>query len=281
MAETRTIELGPDRSLHAVTAGEGPDVLLVHGALETGHDWLAWPVDRLVAEGCRVTVIDRPGHGLSRRPRFEGTPRAQAEQTREGLEALGIERPIIVSHSYGGIVSLAYAEQFPDAVGALVMVAPIAFPEPRLIEHTLLAPRSIPFFGPLMSTAAELTIDGGMLKLIQKLMFAPQDVPEGWESSFPYDRLLDAAAMVSQGEDMAAILPLAPAGLVNVTRIETPAHILLGTSDMIVEHALQGRLLSRLMPNARITETEGIGHMLHHARPELIVEAVKEALAPA
>ena len=279
MAETRTIELGPDRSLHAVTTGEGPDVLLVHGALETGHDWLAWPVDRLVAEGCRVTVIDRPGHGLSRRPRFEGTPRAQAKQIHEGLEALGIERPVILSHSYGGIASLAYADQFPDAVGALVMVAPIAFPEPRLIEHTLLAPRSIPFFGPLISTAAELTIDRAMLKLIQKLMFSPQDVPDAWESSFPYDRLLDVAAMVFQGEDMAAILPMAPAGLVNVARIETPAHILLGTSDKIVEHALQGRLLGQLMPKAGVTEAQGIGHMLHHARPELVIGAVKEALA--
>jgi pimeloyl-ACP methyl ester carboxylesterase len=35
------------------------------------------------------------------------------------------------------------------------------------------------------------------------------------------------------------------------------------------------------MSNARITEAEGIGHMLHHARPELVIEAVKEALAPA
>ena len=256
-------------------------MLLLHGALETGHDWLVWPVERLVKEGCRVTVIDRPGHGLSRRPRFEGTPRAQAAQIHDGLAELGIERPVILSHSYGGLVSLAYAERFPEAVAALILVGPIAFPEPRLLEHSLLAPRAVPFFGPILSAAADATIDRPMLKLVHKLMFSPQDVPEHWEATFPYDQLLHAAAMVAQGEDAAAILPMAPAGLVDVTRIQTPAHVLVGTSDKIVEQERQGKLLARLMPNGRLTQVEGVGHMLHHVRPELIVEAVKEALAPA
>ncbi len=281
MAETHMIELGEGRSLHAVTRGEGPDVLLLHGMMETGHDWLAWPLDRLVRGGCRVTVVDRPGHGLSRRPRFEGTPRQQADQIKRGLDRLGIVRPIIVSHSYGGIVSLALAEQHPEAVASLVMVAPVAFPELRLLEHGLLAPRSVPFFGPIFSTAAGATVDRPMLKILQKAMFSPQEVPEAWEGSFPYDQLLDPEAMVFQGEDASAILPMAPAGTIEVARIGAPAHIILGNADKIVQHERQGKLLARLMPNARLTEVEGVGHMLHHARPELVIEAVKEAFAAA
>ncbi len=281
MTETRTIELGERRSLHSVTGGEGPDVLLLHGMLETGHDWLVWPLDRLVAAGCRVTVIDRPGHGLSRRPRFEGTPRQQADQIKQGLDRLGIRRPIIVSHSYGGIVSLALAERHPEAVESLVMVAPVAFPELRPLEHGLLAPRSVPFFGPIFSTAAGATIDRPMLKILHKIMFAPQEVDQAWEGSFPYEQLLDPEEMVFHGEDASAILPMAPAGTIAVGRIATPAHIIVGGADKIVQHERQGKLLARLMPKARLTEVEGIGHMLHHVRPDLVVEAVKEALAPA
>jgi pimeloyl-ACP methyl ester carboxylesterase len=281
MAETRTVELGDGRSLHAASQGDGPDILLIHGLLETGHDWLAWPLGALAEAGCRVTVIDRPGHGLSRRRRFDGTPRAQAMQIREGLDILGIQRPIIVSHSFGGLVSLCYAEQFPDRVASLIMIAPVAFPEPRLLEHSLLAPRSVPLLGPLFSAAAAATVDRPMLKLVQKLMFSPQDVPASWQESFPYDRLLDPAAMVFQGEDAAAIFPMAPAGLIDVGRIPTPAHILTGTADRIIEDERQAKLLARLMPNARLTELEGVGHMLHHARPEVVMHAVKEALAPA
>jgi len=38
MREARTVDLGRDRSLHAVTAGDGRDVVLIHGALSTSHD---------------------------------------------------------------------------------------------------------------------------------------------------------------------------------------------------------------------------------------------------
>ena len=79
MVETRTIQLGADRSLNAVTSGVGPDVLMLHGALATSHDWRAWEIDRLVKSGLMVTTLDRPGHGLIRRPRLAGTPRAQAK----------------------------------------------------------------------------------------------------------------------------------------------------------------------------------------------------------
>lgn len=279
MQNEKTIELGGGRTLHAVQAGEGPDVVLIHGMLATARDWLIGPFDNVVEQGCRVTAIDRPGHGRSRRPRFEGTPRDQARQIQAGLQALGIERATLVAHSYGGLVSLAMAELFPDAVSHLVLVAPVAFPEPRLLEHMLLAPRALPVLGPAFSLGAEATFDRPMLKLVQRLMFSPQPVPPDWEARYPYDQILNPQALVFEGEDSAAILPLSPLGLVDVTRIEAPAHILTGTADKVIEDERQAKLLARLMPNARLTEVEGVGHMLHHVRPDLVVEAVREALA--
>jgi pimeloyl-ACP methyl ester carboxylesterase len=278
MQKEKTIELGGGRTLHAVQAGEGPDVVLIHGMLATGRDWLIGPFDGLVEQGCRVTAIDRPGHGGSRRPRFEGTPRDQARQIHSGLKALGIERATLVSHSYGGIVSLAMAELFSEAVAQLVLVAPVAFPEPRLLEHSLLAPRAVPVLGPAFSLGAEATFDRPMLKLVQRLMFSPQPVPADWEARYPYDQVLDPEALVFEGEDSAAILPLSPVGTINVARIATPAYILTGSSDKVVEKERQAKLLARLMPNARLTEVEGVGHMLHHVRPDLVLEAVREAL---
>ena len=279
--EVRSVELGPDRSLHAVSAGEGSDVVLIHGALNTSADWLAGPFDAIAEAGVRVTAIDRPGCGRSRRPRFSGAPRDQAEQIRAGLAAMGIERPLIVAHSFGGLVSLAYAELFPEALSGLVLVAPLAFPEPRPLEHSFLMPRSAPFLGPLLSSAAEATIDLPMLKLFQKLMFSPQEVPSDWEAQYPYPDLLRPEAMVAQGEDAAAVLPLAPAGTIDVRRIETPTHILHGTADKVVRIEVHGRPLARLMPNARLTEIGGVGHMPHQVRTDLLVQAVREALVPA
>src|SRR5687768_16182964 len=111
MWKSTTIDLGPGRSLHAVRQGVGEDVLLLHGALTTHHDWLAGPAGALATES-RVTALDRPGHGLSRRPRFVGTPRDQAGQIAAGLDRLDVGPAVIVAHSYGAVVALALAERF-------------------------------------------------------------------------------------------------------------------------------------------------------------------------
>jgi pimeloyl-ACP methyl ester carboxylesterase len=112
-------------------------------------------------------------------------------------------------------------------------------------------------------------------------MFSPQEVPAQWEANYPYAEILRPEAMVAQGEDAVAMLPFAPAGLMDVTRISTPTHILHGTADKVVRIETHGRALVRMMPNARLTEIEGVGHMSHHVRPDLLVGALREALAPA
>lgn len=89
MWKATNLDLGSGRSLHAVQKGAGRDVLLLHGAMTTHHDWLAGPAE-VLSEGARITAIDRPGHGLSRRPRFVGTPRDQAAQIAGALDRLDV-----------------------------------------------------------------------------------------------------------------------------------------------------------------------------------------------
>jgi pimeloyl-ACP methyl ester carboxylesterase len=278
VAKVQTVELGRERSLHVVQAGRGPDLVLIHGALATHWDWLEGPFDALARDFC-VTAVDRPGHGLSRRPRFEGTPRDQAAQIRNGLDALGIGRAILVGHSMGGIVSLAFAEQFPEMVAGLVLVAPIAFPETRPLEHSLFAPRAAPLFGPILSRMGAATIDGPMLKMVQRLMFSPQPVPERWEADYPYRQILTSAAMVAEGEETATIAPFAPTGIIDLRKVRAPAHIIMGTADRVASPNRHARPLAAALEGARLTELPGIGHMVHHAAPGAVVEAVHDAAA--
>jgi pimeloyl-ACP methyl ester carboxylesterase len=273
--ESTTVDLGSGRSLHAVQQGTGDDVLLLHGAMTTHHDWLAGPAGNLCDEA-RVTVIDRPGHGLSRRPRFVGTPRDQAGQIAAGLDRLGVGPAIVVGHSFGALVALALAERFPERVGRLVLVAPLAFPEPRLLEHGLIAPRSLPLIGPLLSQLGRRSgFDRGAIEWIQAMMFAPSAVPQEWKRSFPYEQVLDPEVLVHEGEDSASMLPLSPAATIDFRRIDAPVHILVGTGDRVVERERHGKTLARLLPKASLTEIEGAGHMLHHSHPDLVLGAVR------
>lgn len=272
-----TLDLGSGRSLHAAQQGAGADVLILHGALTTHHDWLAGPADALAREN-RVTVLDRPGHGLSRRPRFVGTPRDQARQIESGVDRLGVGPAVVVAHSYGALVALALAEHRPERVTGLVLVAPLIFPEPRLLEHGLIAPRSIPVFGPMLSRLSRSSgLDRAAFEWIQAVMFSPAPVPAEWKRTFPFDQVLDPDVLVHEGEDAASTLPLSLAATIDLRAIEAPVHVLLGAEDKVVEQERQGKALARLLPRGRLTEVEGAGHMLHHSHPEFVLRAVREA----
>lgn len=207
-----TLDLGSGRSLHAVQRGAGGDVLLLHGAMTTHHDWLAGPAGDLSGKA-RVTAIDRPGHGLSRRPRFIGTPRDQAAQIAAGLDRLGVGPAVVVGHSFGALVALALAERYPDRVTQLVLVSPLIFPEPRPLEHGLIVPRSMPMFGPLLSQFGRRSgLDRAAIEWVQAVMFSPAPVPAEWKRTFPYDQVLDPDVLVHEAEDAASTLPLSPQG---------------------------------------------------------------------
>ena len=276
MWTSATLQLGPERSLHYAQGGAGADLLAIHGAFTTHHDWLTGPAGELSASH-RVTVVDRPGHGDSRRPRFAGTPRDQADQIAQGMDRLGVARALVLAHSFGGAVALALAERHKERVSGLVLVAPIAFPEPRLLEHLMLAPRALPIAGPILSWLAERSrVDRAMLEFAQREMFRPATVSTHWRDTFPWDHILNTDAMVFEGEDAAAMLPFSPAGTFDFRRIDVPIRILTGSSDRIVRPEQQGEALARLLPSASSTVIEGAGHMLHHSHPEAVLEAVAE-----
>ena len=227
------------------------------------------------------TVIDRPGHGESRRPRF-CTPREQADQIAEGMAKLGINRAVFAAHSYGGLVALALAERHPKLVAELVLLAPLAFPEPRLLEHSMLAPRAAPLFGPLFSRFAEFTqMDRPMVDLLHQVMFGPAKVPDHWKETYPYPLILNAKAMVAEGEDASSMLPLSPAGTIDMRKIEVRTQVLTGTSDRVVEDERQAKALARQLPHGNLIEVEGAGHMLHHSHADLVIRALRGAFAAA
>ena len=188
---------------------------------------------------------------------------------------------MVVGHSFGALVALALAERLTARVAALVLIAPLVFPEPRLLEHGLIVPRSLPVIGPLLSRLGRFSgIDRAAIEWVQAVMFSPAPVPGEWKRSFPYDQVLDPDVLVHEGEDASSTLPLSPAGTIDLRRIEAPVHVLLGTEDRVVEHERQGKALARLLRDGRLTEIDRTGHMLHHSHPDIVLSAVREAASP-
>lgn len=95
------------------------DVLLIHG-VTSSH--LAWPfvVDRL--PGVRAIAPDLRGRGASNALEGPAGMRAHADDLAAALDALGIDRIVVVGHSMGAFVALAFAHLHPDRVERLVFV---------------------------------------------------------------------------------------------------------------------------------------------------------------
>ena len=268
------IELDDQHSVFLASGGAGAEIVLLHGALATHEDWLAGPFFPLAQCG-RVLAVDLPGHGQSLRARFEAEPRLQAAQIHAALSRLSTGRRIIVGHSFGGLVALAYAEQFPEAVSHLVLLSPIALPEVRL-EHSQFGPRAWPVAGPAIAGLASV-FERPAIKVIHQMMFWPQAVPDEWSRRYPWEHILSPESGVAHGEDAAAIHPAAAFNWIDFRRIEAPARILTGKSDLIVRGERHARPLSGLLPSSELIEVEGVGHMIHHSRPDLLVAAVRDA----
>jgi pimeloyl-ACP methyl ester carboxylesterase len=102
-------------------------LVFIHGLGSYLKFW-RYQLDAFAAQGYRVVAVDLPGYGKSDKPAtFPYTMEAMADVVRELVQALGVERPILVGHSMGGQTALSYAIRYPDEPAALVLTAPAGF----------------------------------------------------------------------------------------------------------------------------------------------------------
>jgi pimeloyl-ACP methyl ester carboxylesterase len=107
-------------TIRYLAAGEGPPMVLLHGAGDNALDW-RWVMPALAATH-RVYAPDLPGSPDSARPPADYSPAFFGRFVAGFLDALGIERAAMVGNSLGGLVALRVALSEPARVRALVLV---------------------------------------------------------------------------------------------------------------------------------------------------------------
>lgn len=119
-AVDKTVELR-GLSFHYREYGtEGSPVVLLHGVASNSRIWIT--TAPLLAESHRVFALDQRGHGESDKPDAGYDFESVVGDLAAFIDALGLERPIVVGHSWGGNVALQYAAAHPDRTAGLAMV---------------------------------------------------------------------------------------------------------------------------------------------------------------
>lgn len=263
-------------SLHYIERGQGEPLVLIHGNGTMIQDFMvSGLVDRL-ASRYRVIVIDRPGYGYSSRPRRLWTPRAHAELLHGALEQLGVERAIVLGHSWGTMIAVALALEFPSLVRSLVLASGYYYPTVRA-DVFLLSPPAIPLIGDAMRYTVSPPLARAMLPRMIKRMFGPAAVPERFDRLFPKELAVRPLQLRAAAEDAALMIPCAMELQHHYRELTVPVTIITGADDQISDVARQSERLHRELPQSEYIALPGLGHMIHHLNPDEVASAVDRA----
>jgi pimeloyl-ACP methyl ester carboxylesterase len=252
-----------------------PALILLHGFASSTYTWRE--VQTALAQNRRVVVFDRPAFGLTERPmEWEGpspySSEAQADLTIGLMDALGIEKGILVGNSAGGTIAALTALRHPERVEGLVLVDPAIYQggrpawfgwlanTPQMQRLGPLAARSIQKLGRQFAEAAWHDPAG-----ITDEIWANYTKPlkaENWDRALWY--LTQASGPTGLDEQL--------------DRLQIPTLVLSGDDDRIVPTEQSVRLADEL-PNAELRVFPSCGHVPQEECPGPFLQAVEDFLA--
>jgi pimeloyl-ACP methyl ester carboxylesterase len=253
--EVRALPGADGGSIHVVSRGEGPPIVLSHGVTLSVRTWVK-QMQSLPAAGFRTIAFDHRGHGNSTVGSQGHTLDTLADDVRSVVEGLDLRDAVLVGHSMGGIAVQLFCLRHPEIaaerVSGIVLLSSLSRTavsgNPRLLS--------------LIDWIARVTPEaGGVLGLehlgllIARIGFGRKPQPSHVEltrqmilACLPETRKAAPSALL--GLDLTDDLP----------RIEVPTLVIGGTNDVITPPA-ESRRIAKLVPGARLELLEGTGHM--------------------
>ena len=259
--------------LHYIERGEGEPLVLLHGNGSMIQDFEASGLIDLAAQDHRVIVFDRPGYGHSDRPRnVIWTHDAQAELLRKALTQIGVDRAIVLGHSWGCSVAVALAAKYPDLVAGLVLASGYYYPTARKDVLGMSAP-AVPVIGDVIRYTISPPLSRLLWPLILRKLFGPQRTPQKFEG-FPKEMAFRPSQIRASAAESGLMIPDAFATQDSYGRLTMPVAIVAGTEDRLVDTDRQSARLQDDIRQSSFHPVGGAGHMVHQTATNAVMSAV-------
>lgn len=266
--------------LHYLAKGSGKPVVFLHGGVLAADDFTE-VLELAARQGYRAIAFDRPGYGYSERPREEAvTPAVQARLIHDALQQLGVEKPVLVGHSWSGVLVLTYALLYPDEVAGVVTLGGAMYKEGYPAENgdPLSSLVTTPVVGSVLLHTLLHPLGSALADGMLTATFAPEPVPDDYRSRTKAS-LLRPAAFRANREDVLAFPPAAQAVSTRYKEIRQPVVIVVGDQDPFGTMA-QAERLHREIPHSQLLVLPDVAHMIPQHHPEQVVQAVNRIFAP-
>ncbi len=260
--------------LHYVSKGTGRPVVFIHGNPGSHHDY-SMTILGDVDNSFRALAFDRPGHGYSeRRNGTSTTVEVQARLLSDALRNLGVEKPVIVGHSWGGAVALAMALQREEDLSALVLLAPAAYASGDPQWWTTLP--HLPVLGSVFLKVLTPLIGRRIIKDSLRDAYHPEPMQEDYlqAAELLWTRPEQVKACAADDRSLNESLK----GLSDrYAEINLPVVIVTGDSDVLLRPEEQADRLHRTIPGSELIRLSRTGHQIPQTHPESVSEAIKRA----
>jgi len=107
--------------------GNEKTIVLLHGFCGSSHYW--HNVCPLLSDKYHLIMPQLRGHGESSAPEGVYTMETMAEDISELLDKLRIDKAVMLGHSLGGYITLAFAEKYADRLSGFGLIHSTAFPD--------------------------------------------------------------------------------------------------------------------------------------------------------
>ncbi|MCO5164355.1 MAG: alpha/beta hydrolase [Mesorhizobium sp.] len=268
------VEIDGNR-IHYVEEGEGRPILFIHGLGGTLHH-LRHPLFGGKIPGYRLIAFDRPGAGWSTRaPGASARLPDQAALIAKFIDRLGLEKPLVVGHSLGGMITLTLALNHPDKISGIVLIA-------ALTRHREgVPPEFAPIYirSPLKRWLLAYTVAiPTALKIAPETLayvFGPQETPKDYMTEGGGELGLRPGHFINMVKDLVAIAEDMPALSKRFSEIDMPAGMIFGNADRVLKYTDNGEEFRGLIKGLDFEMLDGIGHHPQYWASDRVVAMIR------
>jgi pimeloyl-ACP methyl ester carboxylesterase len=260
--------------VHGYVEGDGSqDVVFIHGAFINLRDWV-FATRSLSKFDSRLIYIDRPGFGYSERDEAKWDAERQADLARSYVKNINGKNLILVGHSWGASVAMAWAAKFPGEVKGVVSIAGLNMPfsgVSKLANDTGLLRLAYELY----FTSVAKRVDSGSIKKFAGRMFQPQDIPAGYLDYVGTDLSRRRSTIKANKGDLLVTSQALKNNFACYKRIETPVEIIHGKEDFLLPFKSQALAFNEIISNSRLHILPNLGHMAHHFAFQELSDSIK------